>query len=358
MVEKDWPTVFFLAKRSYPYLRLERNDSNLFFQALMVQFLDFIKLYIPDKEFLVLDERSKMIREHYADFRQDINGLPIYQFWKIGKQHHFPNGNFLHRFKKFKSPPDLDDTSLAYLTKPHSTSEVIQLRDYLQKFANGIQKFNKKVPRPLNLPLVYSTWMGTGRMPIEFDVVVLSNFLRLLLKHHIPWNSFDLASISYLEKIVKDNYYVYSPFMAAPWYPNPILIYYHLVKLVFVDKKSFPDGLVYKLQKDFSWLQKHTNGVMDELLLQISGLRIGIKNIKMLEFPGIQSREVQDFSYYIGGMLTATQSKWIWPMARSPIFHWRFQCTALTVCLWLEYYFLYKEAIEGKENPIKNYGLL
>ena len=311
---------------------------------MIVQFLDLLKVYIPDKEFLILEKRANKIREQYIYYQQDPMGIPIYQFWKIGKRNHFPNGNFFHRFKKFKSPPDLDDTALAYFTKPHSYSEVIQLRNYLQRFANGTQKYNKKVPPALNLPMVYSTWMGTGRMPIEFDVVVLSNFLRLLLKHQISWNGFDLASITYIEKVVHGNIYLHEPFLAAPWYPNPILIYYHLVKLVFMDESAFSEALLKKLRTDYTLLQNHTSGTMDELLLNISALRMGKKSNVILKFPGWDSSEIEEFYYYVGGMLTATQSRWIWPMAKWPIFHWRFQCKALTICLWLEYYLLYREA--------------
>ncbi len=325
----------FPAYRYYPYLNLRRADDNLFFTALTTSLLQFALASQGDALKSIIRTMESAALENYPSYRVARNGIPVYQFWKEGQNYHFPNGWLLHRFKKFKSPPDTDDTALAYLTFPHQDQEVEGFRSYLAQFANGQRKWNHKIPAEFNRAKVYSTWMGTGAMPIEFDVVVMSNLLRVFNRYQLTLNEFDRATLEYLTEMIDVAFYMKQPFYAAPWYPSAVIIHYHMVKLMWETQWPVLVAKRGRLQKQLQFLQKASCGFMERILMQSSALRLEMDPSVFREEKN-EKTDFQDFTFYIGGMLTAMSSKWSWYLAKNPVFHWQFKCPAFCYALILE----------------------
>ena len=330
----------FRANRSYPYLRLQRADNNLFYTALTLSVLKNTKPTLDDPARAMIDRITEGALANYHHYRVEREGVKVYQFWPEGKHHHFPNGTLLHRFKKFKSPPDADDTALAYQTYPHTRTEAAQFQVYLQQFANGSRKWNRKISANLNLPKVYATWMGTGAMPIEFDVVVMSNLLRTFRQYGLPVNEYDQATLDYLSQVIRSGLYRQKPFVAAPWYPSALIIHYHLVKLMVTP--GFPDPDLWKEQLVTHLRDFQPQSLMEKILWNSSARRLGQQPVEVVYGEHWEDR-IRGFTFYIGGMLTALNSRISWYLAQFPAFHWRFRCDAFYYALLLEHEVLRKQ---------------
>ncbi len=325
----------FPTQRRYPYLGLKRADSNIFFTALTIRLLRECQPFLDVTLQSRIDRIAARAKCAFPFYSKKEQGVKVYQFWPVGANNHFPNGLFLHHFKKFKSPPDVDDTALSYAITNPSTADVLALRDYLIPFANGSNKWNRKILKRYQKPMVYSTWMGTGAMPIEFDVVVLTNLLAVFLTHGIELNQYDLASLDYLASLIKDAYYLKAPFYAAPWYPSAVVILYHLVKFFGTYQPERFHQLYPIFKSHWNALRGKSVSFMEQVILNTIGLKLGMDPAK-ISFPENWEDELLEYPFYIGGMLTAMQSSASWYLARYPIFHWRFVCPAFNFSLVLE----------------------
>ncbi len=327
----------FPSYRYYPYLNLRREDDNFFYTALTLSLLKMLRPFLREDLQNTVQLITQQAVQNYQLYQVREEDAIVYQFWRVGKHNHFPNGLILKHFRKFKSPPDTDDTALGYLTYPHTFDEVIAWKEYLKKFANGYAKTNRKLAFPFKPAGVYSTWMGTGRMPIEFDVVVMCNTLRVFLTYGTPLEDTDLATLEYVRRVLRTNYYLRAPFFAAPWYPSAIVIHYHLVKF-FTDFKEFAtvnDGGLLRENTRLMQSEKHLS-FLERILLNVAAFRLGLPTLAV-RYDVNWEIELKKFSFYIGGMLTATTSPSLWQLAKYPIFHWQFKCFAFYYSLVVEY---------------------
>lgn len=338
----------FKASRYYPYLNLLRPDNNIFFTALITRQLLIAQHLLSGTH---QEKVSSLIQSavlNYKTYRKDMSGFPIYQFWPIEPNAHFPNGLLLHRFKKFKSPPDADDTALIYLTKQHTKEEILRWRTYLNGFSNGVDKWNKKVPQKWNWKYVYGTWMGTGAMPVEFDIVVMTNILSVFAANDLAFNENDNVTLDYISALIKADYYLKQPFFAAPWYPNPITILYHLVTFFATYLPANFVTLSPFFEKHYAHLKEKSKHPVDFLLLA----KVAICLKKKVEWPvrfELFDKKVLNFPFYIGGMLTAAQSRISWYLAKYPAFHWQFRSPALMLGIYLNLILLVKEYVKRED---------
>lgn len=326
----------FKAYRYYPPWRLARPDDNLFYTALTVAVLQPLSPILNPAQTTRVGEIIRRAQANYPVFGVERGGTIVYQFWREGKHHHFPYGNVLYRFRKFKSPPDIDDTALAYLSYQHTTEQATKVQQYVQPFANGIRKWNPKLPARFNLPKVYSTWMGSGAMPIEFDVVAMSNLLRAFHQYQLPLNDYDEATLAYICLLIQSGYYLEEPFYAAPWYPNPIVIHYQIVKLWYETRYDQLEAIKPQLIADWQKLKRNARLPMEQILCASSALRLGLK-MDELSVDDLEEEKLYEFVYSIGGMLTASTSKFSWRLAKHPLTHWHFKGMAFYWALVLEY---------------------
>ena len=339
---KKSESVAFPSYRAYPYLNLYREENNFFYSVLT---LSTLKRNYPKVEYATQRKITRAIDQaikNFGPYRVIRDEVPLYQFWPDLPNAHFPNGHILHRFKKFKSPPDADDTALGYLVYPHSKQDMLNWQSYLIQFANGATKQNQKLPKKFRMEKVYGTWMGTGAMPIEFDTVVMTNILTAMSDYQVVLDECGLATLAFLKKIIKSAYYLKEPFNCAPWYPSPFIIHYHLVRF-FTDHPDFLElSIKRNLEDQQLQLVKMKQHPMESLLLCSSALRLGT-SIDRISFESIEALKFESFTFYVGGMLTATSGKLLWYLARYPIFHWRFKCPAFYLALAWEYHLLQKK---------------
>ncbi len=139
-----------------------------------------------------------------------------YNFWPTDSVQIFPNGGWLNLFNQQQSlADDLDDTVILLLAQKKSDSIAQQVHDFMQFFKNGYKKKINNTYEEYKKIEAYSTWFGE-KMPIDFDISVISNALYFVQYFNLPWSSADSASLKLITKVIEDKKYIrdYTPFLA------------------------------------------------------------------------------------------------------------------------------------------------
>ncbi|MDP6909236.1 MAG: hypothetical protein QF371_07015, partial [Flavobacteriales bacterium] len=275
-----YPKGLFRSQRYHPFLPYRRDDDNLFFTASIVHILQEHQSCLTKIERGIADRIIEIALSAYPLFRNK-DGLDTYNFWRTKPTRHFPNGWLMHRFKHFQIPDDIDDTSLLFITETASKERVGRLRTKLQKHANHAYKraFNP-LPKYRDLK-VYSTFFGKN-MYIEFDVCVLSNLMRLILKHFKDeLNEYDRDTLQFITEVIASDEHTLLPFYSAPNYPTAELILYHVARLIPVLPDSHRDKILSKSINDLNRLVSRSKG-LNRILIENSLMRLGchVKTIK------------------------------------------------------------------------------
>jgi hypothetical protein len=309
-----------------------RPDNNIFFTASTIFILQKIKDLLPQKSQEIV---SAIIQKGIALYPsyQNKNGLKTYNFFPTKPPVPFGNGCFLHRFKYFEIPDDIDDTALVYLTKPHSPADVQWLQQKLASHANLSQQNIVNTFDEYKGLSAYNTWFGQ-RMYGEFDACAICNMLYCVLSYGLELDTHAQASLRYLSDIVLSNRYRTQPFRVAHHYVRVVPVMYHLCRLI----ETFdvlPECRVKVKEDLFEMLQDDTWQGMDRVVLENSWMRLtGLLPSHSTDFD-IQTANDNSFYFFIAGFMTAFENP-LYHIAHWPVFHFRWRCRAFNLALLAE----------------------
>lgn len=329
-----FPAGLFPSYRGNRLLGYYRPDSNLFFTAITVFTLQSIRNFLPE----ALQKQVDTIREKataaYPLF-QNKDGLKTYNFYRTKPSHHFPHGRLLHRLDHFRLPDDVDDTAMVYLTTQPVEDELQWLKQKLSQHANGATRRIRNTHADYRHLKAYSTWFGKN-MYVEFDACVLSNLLYCIFRYDLPLNQHDHDSLAFIRSVVETDRYRTGPFRCAHSYPRTALILYHVARLIAAFRPESLEGIREKLIGDGFALLNTPLPVMDRLLVSTSLLRLG-ETPPALDVAAIPNKTVQDFSFFVAGMLTAYENPLLYRLAPSPLVRMNWTCEAHSLALLAEY---------------------
>lgn len=319
-------------------LGYNRPDTNIFFTAITVFTLQQIKPKLPTVLRKIVDEMSRQAVQHYPDF-QNKDGLKTYNFYrtpKAGKPSgHFPNGRFLNRIEHFRLPDDADDTAMIYLTSQPSHEDLQWLKHKLTLHANlATRQVEDSFPEYANLR-VYSTWFGKN-MPVEFDVSVLCNLLFCIFHYQLPLDEHDYDSLEFIRSVVEKGQYIREPFRCSHSYPRAPIILYHIAGLLAAFRPEPIEPIRGQLIRDAYQLLANGLPVMDRVIVSTSLLQLGEKPPR-IDVLAISEKEIRDYSFFIAGMLTASQNPLLNRMAQSRLVRMDWTCEAHSLALLVEY---------------------
>ncbi|MBO0947421.1 hypothetical protein [Fibrella forsythiae] len=312
----------------------QRPDSNLFFTAISLFTLQRLRPFLTPGEQVTSDHIIARGLPAYARFRNKDH-LATYNFYATNPTAHFPHGRFMHRFRHFQLPDDIDDTAMVYLTTQPSAEDLIFLSGKLAMHANRTRlTVQNTFPEYRDLR-AYSTWFGLN-MPIEFDACAMANMLYVVFEYDLPIDSHTQDSLTFLADIVWTKRYRTDPFRCAHNYARTPLIQYHLARLIGafnpIPLRAVRPILIADLHADF----KQSTSPMDKLLLAISLMRLGETPSGNVPVDGIE-QEFASFSFFIAGLLSAYTQPWLYRWAHRPFWHIRWQCSDHCRVLLLEY---------------------
>ncbi|WP_025762505.1 hypothetical protein [Dyadobacter tibetensis] len=333
----------FFVDGTFPAYRINRRigynrpDATLFFSAIICFSLQEITSATSGALLLRIQKICKKIISAYPHF-SNKDGLPTYNFWQTKPSQHFPNGYLFHRHHHFKIPDDIDDTAFVYMTTPRTAEEYRWLKSKLDLHSNGSRgQVINTFPECRSLE-AYSTWFG-DKMYIEFDACALSNMLYCLFRAGMPPDRRTNDSLAYIRMIIAEKWYITRPFHCAHHYPRTSLIVYHVSRLI----GTFDPIALRAVRKDLldsckELLQSATDP-MERIILSISLLRLGVMPPEI--DTGTYGKETfNGYSFFIAGLLTAYEHKWLYTLAPSPWVHMNWECEAHCWVLLAEYEYL------------------
>lgn len=328
------PFGIFHSLRVSPLLPLKRRDDNIFFTALILFTLSpYVDLMNKEERELYEQIRLKA-KPAFSSYTALPDGLRLYNFWQKKAHAHFPGGLFLHRFRYFKLPDDIDDTALVWLAGGYATDEILSLKNKVQEHAAYSKREPYHVPASYKGLKLYSSWFGKN-MPIEVDACVITNALYLFLESKQALNDADQDNLTFIRKVIQSKDYINTPFRISPNYAHPVIIYYHLVRLV----TRFPEHFSSEkdlLIKQYEEVKRFVHSPLFECVFSSSALKLGLQTEKV----GLLEKTSTEEAWFRAGMMSTWENPLSHLLAPLPLFHLRFTCEAFAYALNAEYFLL------------------
>lgn len=316
---------------------LYRRADNTGFFAACIAFT--LKRYLKQLSPEALQLAEQIIEEMKPVFSlfRNKDGHASYNFWQTIPSKHFPGGHFARHFKFFMIPDDIDDSALIHLVFQHSPEDQLALKEKMRKYAIGILKWPDMPIKGYESFKPYNTFF-VKNMPASFDVCALCNSLYFIRYYGLPWQEQDQQSLELIIKCIDNDDHLNRPYAMAPYYPNPILILYHIIRLSADLQIEALTPYHNKLLGQCETIIKKGNLHPVEYLMVI----ICIRKLKKQKFeiPPLNSNNMREFPFFVAGILGEVSPKWIRKMGSSSLSHIHYICEAYAQVLWLEHLIL------------------
>ncbi len=332
--DAHYPPGLFPSQRRKKALGYCREDSNVFFTALIAFTLQEIRRQLPDEAQAIVADIVAKARRTYPLYRSR-SGQATYNYYQTQPRNHFPNGYLLHRTLHFATPDDVDSTTLVYLSDPRPTAENTWLKDKLRAHANTVKGWADAGPAAFRRRKIYSTWFGE-RMPIELDASTLSNALVWCLRTGLPLNEFDHDTLAFIDWVITSGAYRRDPLGVSAYYASAPLIAYHVGRLAAETPLLAASRAT--LLRELPGLLASSPSFMDKLLLASTLRRLDATAPPLLDaswsLAELETR-TRDFYFCIAPILNYyPYTRWLAKWSLSQI-DW--ECPAHSLALVAEY---------------------
>ncbi len=282
----------------------QKADINGFYTGLIAFTLEDIKPQLSASQQKQVDKIIDNTLPVYEKF-QNRKGRNTYNFWPTDTPQIFPNAGWMNVLDKSQAlPDDLDDTIIMLLALQASQSTAKEIHALMQLFANNGQKKIRNTFKDYKNIGAYSTWFGK-KMPVDFDVCVLTNILYFVQKYNLVWTAADSASLQLIEKVLTEKKHITDAPYVSPHYSKLPNILYHVSRLMSV--KNIPSLEKFKpqlIEETKEALAKSTV-FMDDVMLSTSLLRWGIHVTDHKTYTAGSMEELvedESFSFFIANM--------------------------------------------------------
>ena len=210
---------------------LEKPDENIFFTALVLFTLQDVQSVLPPHQQKMILAMLEKAKPAFAFFRHRT-GRPTFHFWSNNPKKVFPNSGWMNLMDQSHAlPDDMDDTVMGWLALNGSKDSAKQIHDVMQSFINGgYGKVKNTYPEYEQLP-AYSTWFGK-KMPVDFDISVMSNVLLFVERYNLAWTKSDSATAFIVADAIQKKYHQTNPSFISPHYNRAPVILYHVARLL------------------------------------------------------------------------------------------------------------------------------
>ena len=341
-----YPKGLFPSQRYHYILPYKREDSNIYFSAITAYTLKSLLPFLEKEEQIIAQKIINEVVQNYPNYRGKKD-KSTFNFYQTHPLHHFPNGIFLSRFKHFAVAEDTDVTAMVVMSQkePLNTQEKEHLQQLFNSFANLKRKKAVHSKPPYNELEAYGIWLGTGKMPVELDLCVITNILLLAKQYNWKEDEVMKASFDFIIKAIESNDYLYDSFSVSYIYPNPIVILYHITRLMVNYDYDNLNSLRRKLIKDAKKLINKDLSFIERILLSTSLLRLK-KNPDLQINISNYDYKLNPLSLFCAPILSGTNSKLLNTFAKNSFFHIQYNCEAYNWVLLLENLILNEKANE------------
>lgn len=323
----------------------QKADINPFFTGLIVFTLDRIKDQLTPYQQKLVEQISSNAKPVFTKFK-NRKGRDTYNFWPTDTVQIFPNSGWMNIFNKRQSlPDDMDDTVIILMALKANEKTADNIHLLMQEYINGGKgKINNTFSSISNLP-AYSVWFG-NRMPVDFDISVLSNVLYFVQEYKLPFTKADSSSVQLIVKILEEKKHITAPSFISPHYGSSEIILYHLSRLMAL--KPIPELEKFKplLIQQALELQEKQQPFLLQVLLSSTLLNLGIKP-SLITIKKKQSLtqiiEDEQFSFFIANMASMLPNQLKKSFTDSKLGIFKYYCPAYNNVLLLENIILHQK---------------
>lgn len=323
----------------------EKADVNIFFTGLIAFTLKDSKPQLSPAQQKLADQIITNTLPVYAKF-QNHTGRPTFNFWPTDTPKIFPNAGWLNMFDKAQAlPDDLDDTVIMLLALEAADSTAKQVHDLMQSFTNNGEKQVQNTFKDYRNIGAYSTWFGK-KMPVDFDICVLTNVLYFVQRYNLTWTHADSASLQLIEKVLAEKKHITDAVYVSPHYSKTPNILYHLSRLMSVKPIASLEKYRPQLIEDTKNVLANSTNFMDNVILNTSLLRWGVDPPAMKSFAANSLEELIEegsFSFFIANMASMLPDPFKQWMGGTGVGKFTYDCAGYNNVLVLEYLALRKK---------------
>ncbi len=341
-----FPKGVFVSYRTYVFNQdRQKADINPFFTGLIVFTLERIKNQLTPYQQKLVEQISSNAKPSFAKFK-NRKGRDTYNFWPTDTAQIFPNSGWMNLFNKKQSlPDDMDDTVIILMALNANKQTASNVHFLMQEYINGAKgEINNTITSINHLP-AYSVWFGQ-KMPIDFDVSVLSNVLYFVQHYELPFTKADSSSIKVIVNVLKENKHLTSASFISPHYGRPEIILYHLSRLMSLKPIQDLENFRPKLIEQTIALQQKPQPFLNQILLS-SALLNWSKRPSSLIIQNNQDLteliEDESFSFFIANMASMLPSQLKKIISASSLGKFKYYCPAFNNVLLLENIVLHQQ---------------
>ena len=312
-----------------------REDNNIFFTSLVAFTLKNNETHLSESNRKRVDSICNSAIKNYNRY-QNKTGVFTYNFWQTNPPNFFPNSHFLSKHSYFNIPDDIDVGSFVYLTNPSLNPHVPEFKSIMESHANLSNKKIKNTFRKYRKYKAYSTWIGK-KMPIEFDICVLTNALYFVYENKLPLNKNDSASILLIRDMVLSGKYLKQSYYLSPSYKNPSIVLYHLARLLGDNNIPMLDTCWEQITGDIRLSLIRRPPFMEQVMLSSALMKMGKTPRIPLDNPISLDKEFQKFSFFNANMFSTHARPALRFLSRGKTFDIPFYNKAFCLSLLVEY---------------------
>ncbi|TDO28233.1 hypothetical protein [Sediminibacterium goheungense] len=296
-----------------------KADINPFFTGLVAFTLNDIKKELSPSQQQLAENIITRTFSTYPKFQNRKKNRDTYNFWPTDSPQIFPHAGWLNLFNKSRAlPDDLDDTVIILMAQSCSDSIARAMHEFMQGYTNHENKrVTNTFPEYQKLG-AYSTWFGE-KMPVDFDISVLSNVLYFVQYHNLPWTAADSASLYLIEDIIKTGKHSRYANYVSPHYATLPNILYHISRLMALKPIASLEKLKPQLIEEAKKELASAAGFMDKVILSTSLLRWNVIPPDIIEEKTnnlIDLIEDDQFYFFIASMASMLPDNWKKRMTR------------------------------------------
>lgn len=322
--------------RYHQVFPIRRVEDNVYFVAWVNQLL---KRCLPQfstelkSRVQVLIQNGETAIGNYRNRYGDIT----YNFYRPNAW--FPNGKLLSRFGRFQPTDDADDTSMAFRGYSHSQADAAEVKKIFQYQSNGKRsRWLRRLPKSYRDLGCYSTWIGSDKIYVDTDLVVLANILIFNAAYDLGVSEEDKASLLLLKKAVLSGDYLRKKWSISAWYPFESVILYSLAELVALDYYPGLDGVKTTLSQALNSIQLKDDQSMERLLVDSALIRLGYspRFDTVEQDMSLLIESSAQFSYGIIPLLHPWNGQFMQYLSSFPLFRVSFDCRGQRLAILLE----------------------
>ena len=327
-----------------------RKDNNVYYTAIISYTLQSIRPLLDSTDRVIVDSIEARSERSLSRFK-NTHGRETYNFWRTDSAYRLPYLWGVRVNKKNLLDDDVDCTSMCLLSSGAPASIAQKAHVVMQEFTNDVHNPTNTTFSRYRSYGAYSTWLGE-KLPIVFDICVLSNILTFVQTYDLAWSAADSASLELIIAVLKHKDHIRNPSIVAPYYANTSLILYHVARLMNIKPIPALDVLKQELISDALVQLQNTSNEFEKMILGNALLKwkYSIPPVAI----NASDIEKNDLPFFVGNIPSIFSFILKKPLSRKKIGFYYHYCPAYNDVLLLEHLVL-KNKNEAEVASIQSF---